>query len=112
MELLSETLIKKNILVDELTAQIKKDLQLSGIDDDIFKNIITADALVLQLQHFVTDLLSYQPENFNRFMYRIDVSEKDLSHLNFMQLTDLAEHISRLILNREMQKIIFRKQFG
>ncbi len=112
MESLHDILNQKDILLEELISQISKDLYLSGIDSDNFDNLKTAGELVAQLNVFVSDMITYQPELFNRFMYRIDVDEQTLNHLIYTRLDDLVNHISQLILKREMQKIIFRKQFG
>lgn len=112
MVTLNDLLLQKQVLLEELIAQIKKDLTLSGIDDDFFDNILTSIDLQDRMQHFVTDLISYHADDFNRFMYRVDVPEKKLSGILHTQLEEVAAQLSLLILQREIQKIIFRKQFG
>ena len=102
----------QDILLTELIGQIQKDLLLSGIDPDYFDDIASGEILLKKLEHFVQDMITYHSADFDRFMYRVDVSEKDFSGLTNIDLTLLVERIVFLILKREMQKIVFRKQFG
>ncbi len=102
----------QDISLTELTGQIQKDLILSGIDPDYFNGIDSGETLLKRLEHFIQDILTYHPADFDRFMYRVDVAEKDFSGLTTTDLTLLVERIVFMILKRELQKIIFRKQFG
>ena len=103
---------QKDISLSELTTQIKKDLKLAGIDAGYFEEIETGEVLLEKLQHFIRDILSYHPADFDRFMYRVDVPEKDFSNLITTDFETLVDRIVFLVLKREMQKLIFRKQFG
>jgi len=102
----------QDISLAELTGQIQKDLILSGIAPDYFNGIDSGEILLQRLEHFIQDMLSYSPSDFDRFMYRVDIAEKDFSGLTTTDLTMLVEHIVLLVLKREIQKIIFRKQFS
>jgi hypothetical protein len=112
MTSLNDLLLQKQVLLEELITQIKKDLTLSGIDKEVFDNIVNSEDLQIHMQGFITDLISYQADDFNRFMYRVDVPEKKLSGILHTQLEEVAAQLSLLILQREIQKTIFRKQFG
>lgn len=101
----------QDISLTELTGQIQKDLVLSGIDPDYFDGIDSGEILLTKLESFIQDMLTYQPADFDRFMYRVDVAEKDFSGLTTTDLTLLVERIMYLVLKREIQKITFRKQF-
>ena len=85
---------------------------LSGIEPDYFDDITSGEILLQRLERFIQDMLSYQPSDFDRFMYRVDVAEKDFSGLTTTDLTVLVEQLVLMVLKREMQKIIFRKQFS
>ncbi len=102
----------QDISLTELISQIQKDLILSGIDANYFDDINSGEILLHKLEHFIQDMLSYQPSDFDRFMYRVDIAEKDFSELTTTDLTMLVKHIVFLVLKREIQKIIFRKQFN
>ncbi len=103
---------QKEISLTELTEQIKKDLSLSGIDTLFFEKILSADDLLKNLQQFIQEILTYRPADFDRFMYRVDVPEKEFSSLITTDLDTIVNKIVFLVLKREMQKLVFRKQFG
>ncbi len=103
---------QKDISIAELTGQIKKDLSLSGIDAAFFDHISSGDDILKKLQQFIQDILSYRPADFDRFMYRVDVPEKDFSGIMTTDLETLVDRIVFMVLKREIQKLIFRKQFG
>ncbi len=103
---------QSNISLPELTAQIQKDLNLSGIDTKHFDHVDSGEDLIEKLSNFIQDILTYHPADFDRFMYRVDVPEKDFSKLLSTDLQLLVEQIVYLVLKREIQKILFRKQFG
>ena len=109
LQLISE---QKDISLTELTGQIKKDLSLAGIDAGYFEEVESGEVLLEKLQHFTQDILSFHPADFDRFMYRIDVPEQEFSGLMTTHFDVLVERIVFLVLKREMQKLIFRKQFG
>ena len=103
-----EDLIKtQNIELDLIVRQIIKDLTLSGIDTDEFQNISTAKKLATTLKSLVSEMLTYRFEDFNRFMYRIDIPEHHLSNILHKDFDLLVEDLCILILKREIQKIIF-----
>jgi len=112
MEQLKELQNEKDILTQEVVVQLQKDLRLSGLEPDLLNDQMSLDELVNQLRAIVTEMISYRPGDFDRFMYRIDVPEKQLKGVLHRDLDKLVDHLSLLILKREMQKIVFRKQFG
>jgi len=109
---MEELITTQNIELDAIIKQIKKDLTLSGIDTNEFDNITTANQLVTALKSLVSEMLTYRFEDFNRFMYRIDIPEHQLSNILHRDLTLLVEELCVIILKREIQKIVFRQQFG
>jgi len=109
---MEDLIITQNIEPKAIIKQIMKDLTLSGIDTDAFVNITTAGQLVTALKQLVSEMLTYRFEDFNRFMYRIDIPEHKLTNILHRDLNLLVEELCVLILKREIQKIVFRKQFG
>ena len=103
---------QKDISLNEITGQLKKDLKLAGIDAGYFEQIETGEALLEKLQYFIQNIVSYHPADFDRFMYRVDVPEKEFSGILTTDFEVLVENMVFLVLKREIQKIIFRKQFG
>ena len=112
MNRFTELLSQKDLNFSDLKTQFFKDLQMSGIDIDFFEAETTPEVFWQWLKHLVSDLLSYHTEAFNRLMYRVDIPEKELQKLQHTCLPELSEHIAYLILKREMQKLVFKKQFG
>ena len=109
LQLISE---QKEVSLTELTGQITKDLSLAGIDTTYFENVKTGEVLLEKLQYFIQDILSHHQTDFDRFMYRVDVPEKEFSGVMTTNFDVLIDRIVFLVLKREMQKLIFRKQFG
>jgi len=112
MDNLAQLIKQQDILFEDLVIQLQKDLNLSGIDPDYFDGVVSPDMLLQRTENFIAEMISSYPEAFNRFMYRIDVPEKELAQINHRVLGDLTTHLTQLILKREIQKIVFRKQFG
>jgi hypothetical protein len=67
----------------------------------------------LQLERSINDLIQNNFERLVQLLYRIDVNEKKLKQLlsDYPQ-TDAAIIIARLIIERQLQKVKTRKQFG
>ena len=100
---------KYRIDLPELIIQIKKDLILAGIDTDILQSVQNEKELVYRFFQLIEELLIHSPNSFQNLLYRIDLDEKKLDSLN-------SEHIqwelTVLILQRELQKVYFRKKFS
>lgn len=67
----------------------------------------------LQLERSINDLIQNNFERLVQLLYRIDVNEKKLKQLlSDHPQTDAATIIARLIIERQLQKVKTRKQFG
>lgn len=106
-----EVLNKYPGLVLSVWQQIQKDFSLESLPihdtlvstlDDIFNEVYP------QVDHFIK-------HDFNalmRLLYRIDVSENSVKKQMDIMPDDTALAISTLIVKREIQKVVLRKQFS
>lgn len=89
-------------------------------DDEIFQRlsdewslqregIISKENIILQLEARVSALLIRQPERFFQLMYRLDVSEPKVEAALTNQEHGIR-NIAALIYERQLQKIISRKE--
>jgi hypothetical protein len=91
--------------------QIHKDFSLEGlnIEYDVFDDLNRMyQKVYVQVTHFVQN-------DFNalmRLLYRIDISEEKVQRQMDLIPDDTARAISELILKREIQKVVLRKQFS
>ncbi len=111
-----EDLIKasrQNDLIVETGRQIQKDfgefgleIQYSGQAEFFY------DELFDQMKDHVASLISDSLDRFMHFLYRIDISEKQIS-LYESQLPDKPynEVLTELIIHRELKKVITRDFF-
>ncbi|MGB0175604.1 MAG: hypothetical protein ACPF9D_00470 [Owenweeksia sp.] len=90
-----------NSLREDLIRRIEKDLNSSFLSAE--------DSLIIIYQK-LEKLLEQNPAEWNTWLYRVDVREKSIQALQTHSF-ELSE-IALLILEREMQKVIFRKQYN
>ena len=99
---------KENLLKD-LVFQINKDAQLVGIDFDLDQNSSPKN-IVIDLKNLLFKLISTNFSSYINFLYRIDVSEKQIRSLQGLELEKLSEKAAILILRKEWQKVWFRNR--
>ena len=94
--------MKNEILVKEINQHISIDLQLE----------ISLDDLQLQLSEYINYLIKKDFQKLVFLLYRIDVSEQKLKQLlqQYPQ-QEAGKIIAGLIIERQSQKIISRKNF-
>ncbi len=97
-------------LYQDLIVQLNRDLLLGGIDLKIALNT-TPNNLIKQLTKLLKELVQYNYQTFNQFMYTLDVSEEKLHNLKQTNLELLAPELARLVLERLLQKVILKAQF-
>ena len=91
--------------------QLEKDLMLSGFTHP---SIDSKDAVlfVQGLKRFLNDCLQYDSEKLRALLYRIDISEKKINDLFLTESsTDKLEELVKLILLREIQKVLNRRRY-
>lgn len=97
----------------ELTAQqLIKDFDLYGEKITFSGNAETAyTELFDQVKPIIMEAVNKQFEKLLQLLYRIDVSEKRVRQ-SIAENPDSAAAITRLIIFRELQKVIIRKNFS
>ena len=91
----------------ELVRIINKQVDID-LSEDISKN-----ELQQKLTAFINELIVNDFQRLITILYRIDVDEKKLKRILLENAgTDAAEIITTLVIEREIQKIETRKQFG
>ncbi|MBT8316730.1 MAG: hypothetical protein HKP59_03830 [Lutibacter sp.] len=99
----SENLFKK------LIEQLNKDFQLSNLDEH-FDLSMAPNQLKQSLSEILVDLITNKYDDYLNFLYRVDVSEKELLTIKSNELPQLVEQITFLILKREYQKVWFKNK--
>ncbi len=84
--------------------QVAKDFAMFGFDISLPVNELHAyEDLMAQLTPVIEMQMHKNPEQLNRLLYRIDVSEKQSA------VATNARELTHLILERELMKVITRK---
>ena len=104
------TEIERQDLLHEVILQLNKDLVLSHIGFE-FKEDASFEDFWLDLVAIVRDLLHKQYEKYLHFIYRIDLSERDLLVANIAPFDELEEFVAFQIVRRIYKKVYFRKNF-
>lgn len=91
--------------------QIQKDFGLEGfpIELDSSENL---ESTYFKLYAQITGLVQQDFNGLMRLLYRIDISEIKVQRQMDLIPDDTARAISELIIKREIQKVILRKQFS
>ena len=94
----------------QVSLQIEKDFMLEGLAFQADENATFA-TIYNQLYPLVKQFIETQFTTLTRLLYRIDISENKVA--NHMQKEpDSAKAISQLILKREIEKVILKKQYS
>lgn len=99
-------LVEEDIL-KKVIEQLNKDLILSGIEykfDVNAEKSVFIDAMLIFLE---TTLNENEDVLFN-FLYRVDIDEKCIYSKGLLP----QENLLRLILNRELQKVVLKRQYS
>jgi hypothetical protein len=100
------SLSEEGILI-EVIAQLNKDLRLSGIEYEFDINLEKNKFIATLLNWIETTLIENENILFN-FLYRVDVNQQ----LIYSQDGLPQENLLKLILNRELQKVVLKKQYS
>lgn len=100
---------QKELLYPKLIQQLEKDFTLANQIIDLNEDISPFD-LKMELQRRVYDLIQNKFTEYLNLLYIIDVPEKEIKALTSVDLGELSEQISFLILKREWQKVWFRNR--
>ena len=90
----------------ELIQQINKELSIDLSEQ------IDEQQLISQLETYVNQLIVHHFEQLVSLLYRIDVSENKITQVLQQQAgEDAAKLITRLIIERQLQKVESRKHY-
>lgn len=97
--------------MNELELQIQREIAQTT-DGDLFPEISTA-AFTGKLEKYIHDLIQNDFQKLVSILYKVDVNEKKLKELLQKDENKKSEKIiAKLIIDRQMQKIITRRQFS
>jgi len=104
---------RRNDLIVETGRQIQKDFGEFGLEVHFSGTAqLFYEELFVQMKFHVASLLSDNMDRFMHFLYRIDISEKDISmYENQMSDKDYDHVLTELIIHRELKKVITRDYF-
>ena len=91
-----------DILLQETASALKEDWDLQLPD------ILSEETILRLLAERIVVILERGAETFFQLMYRLDISEKKLNAV--LQQDDVPMKISRLIYDRQLQKIKSRRE--
>ncbi|MFK5958343.1 MAG: hypothetical protein QM495_05650 [Lutibacter sp.] len=97
-------------LYQNLIQQLNKDFQLSNLNEH-FNLSITPVQLKEALSRILVRLITNHYDDYLNFLYRVDVSEKELLTIKGVELLEIVEQITFIILKREYQKVWFKNKF-
>lgn len=103
-------LIKDDKLLLEVIAQLEKDLGESYPDLASIE-YVEVDQLITQLADILYDIHARSSSRFHNLLYRIDVPENQVQNNITSSGFDWPE-LARLILKRELQKVVLKRYFG
>ena len=101
VSLLEEDVLKKVI------EQLNKDLMLSGIEYKFDTNSEKTKFIDTFL-FWIETILSENENLLFNFLYRVDVDQKSIYSKDGLP----QENLLRLILNRELQKVVLKRQYS
>ena len=100
------SLSEDGILVEVIT-QLNKDLTLSGIEYE-FDIDSEKDKFIIMLLNWIETTLSENEHILFNFLYRVDVDQQLIYSNDGLP----QENLLKLILSRELQKVVLKRQFS
>lgn len=100
---------QKESLYQKLIEQLNKDFILANQIIEL-KPESSPFELKMELQNRVYKLIQDKFSEYLNLLYIIDVPEKEIKSITSVDLVEIAEQISFLILKREWQKVWFRNR--
>lgn len=97
--------------LDLVRQQIQKDFGLEGFQME-FEGSDDLEDVYHKLYDQITRFVQQDFNGLMRLLYRIDISEHKVQRQMDLIQDDTARAISELIIKREIQKVILRKQFS
>ncbi len=105
------SLVTNEGLFTDLLNQLQKDFELSGLSFE-YTNSITTPTLIEKLQKKIARLVQTNFDAYLQLLYRIDIPEKMMHSDEMQDSVELAKKSTFVILQREWEKVYFRKKFS
>ena len=94
----------------KLIEQLNKDFQLSNLNFS-FEETISPIELKEKFSAILLNLISNNYDDYLNFLYRVDVSEKELLKIKETDLISIVNQITFLVLKREYQKVWLKRNY-
>jgi hypothetical protein len=96
----------------DVLQQVRKDFDENQIKCDFDKSLTIFDQVFDSLKAFLLDM-NFSQQDLLQLLYRIDVPEKNVQQLEtIVNLDNFLDELTRLILRRELQKVMIRKYYS
>jgi hypothetical protein len=108
---INSSLVRENIF-ELFRLQMKKDFEGAGINADFTNDLAKGiEALRLQLSEILKPVIR-RPAVFASLLYRVDISEHQLTKHTADRSLSFEEQVVDLIIKRILQKVIIKKSYG
>lgn len=98
-------------LYEKLLKQLKKDFSLANIAIDI-SEAIAPDALITKLHEKIYRLILENFDEYLNLLYIIDVPENIFKEIEVVDVVEVAEKVTFIVLKRELQKIWLKAKYS
>ena len=98
-------------LTERVWAQAQKDFAMEALDLEN-RHVTTLDEIYAIIYPEITRYIQQDFNAIMRLLYRIDISELKVKKQMDLMPDDTAAALSTLILKREIQKVVLRKQYS
>ncbi|MDM9630373.1 hypothetical protein [Robiginitalea aurantiaca] len=101
-------------MLQRLMEQLRKDYERAGLHYPLGERMVTEMDLSEVFSVLKEHMYRLLMESFDQhltLMYAMDVPERDFSSIEPADAVDAAGHLTRMVLNREWQKLQLRKRF-
>ncbi|HSH65049.1 MAG TPA: hypothetical protein VLB84_04435 [Bacteroidia bacterium] len=101
-------------IIKDTASQVIKDFDMFGLEIKFSGNAYKAyDELFEQILPHLDKLITSNQHKFMGILYRIDVNEEQIKKaVSENQSESLLEIITDLVIKRELQKVVIRKQYS
>lgn len=103
---------KDENLYEKLVAQVQKDFALANIDLDTFSETILFSELKTVLHEKIYRLILEKFTDYLNLLYVIDVPEKVFKDIRVTDVVEVAEQVTYLVLQRELQKVRLKAKYS
>ena len=102
---------EENNLYVQIVAQLEKDFALANIALELpFK--VSPKNLITILHQKVYHLMMERFTEYLNLLYIIDVPEKMIKEIKAIDIVEISNEVSFLILKREFQKVWYKKKYA